>query len=155
MATAIDDALAALRETGGAVEFMELAARAARRLPAVLNAVAEGADAFARRTDGVKSGIGDPTAARAIFELTTARAWLESLERERVELEQTIGRALALIESVRESMGDGCADALERHYVDGEPWQDVADDAGVTYRTVMYRRESALVYLDDLAHYGD
>lgn len=147
----LNDALTAMRETGGALEFMQLAARSARRLPAVLNAIEEGADAFLRHTDGIRAGIGDPTASRALFELTTARERLDALERERAELESTVGRALVLIQAIREDMGDGCASSVERHYLDGESWAAIADGEGVSYRTVMYRRESALDYLDALS----
>ena len=96
---------------------------------------------------GAPSGTGDPTYAAALSregladEIARARARLE-------EAEDEVGGLLRDLEAMRRAGHGREADVLEVYYVDlSGTWSEVAEELGVSLRTVHNRRDVALVWL--------
>lgn len=73
-------------------------------------------------------GISDPTAARAIRNVDEWGERLQELRSRENELERFVGVSLALIQAVRDGLGDDYADILEQRYIDCFSWRDVELD---------------------------
>jgi len=97
------------------------------------------------RPDSVRTGNGDPTAARAVYNLDTLAGKLESLRSEERDLLETIGRALAVIEGVRKGLGDEYASILDQRYIDGLPWRFV-EYGGETVSPSTGKRKAAVAF---------
>lgn len=75
---------------------------------------------------GVKgSGISDPTANRAAYNVDVLGDKLDEMRARLEELEDSVGLALAIIEGVRVGLGDIYAELLDQRYIDGLPWKFV------------------------------
>ena len=133
----------------GARAFFENARDAVRRLDDVLVLIMTGCDDW--RPDGGRgSGIGDPTAAKAIRNVDVLADKLDALRAEERELTATIGEALALIEAVRDGLGEGYGDVLEARYIDCWQWERVRDDYGVPKSTGHYLLNVAFDWIDSI-----
>lgn len=114
----------------GARAFFEQARDAVRRLDDVHALIMSGCDDW--RPDGGRgSGIGDPTAAKAIRNVDVLADKLDALMAEERELTATIGEALALIEAVRDGLGKRYGDLLEWRYIDCWDWGRIYDASEV------------------------
>ena len=114
----------------GARAFFEHAMDAVRRLDDVHALIMTGCDDW--RPDGGRgSGIGDPTAAKAIRNVDVLADKLDALRAEERELTATIGEALALIEAVRDGLGEGYGNLLEWRYIDCWDWGRIYDASEV------------------------
>lgn len=110
--------------------FFEQARDAVRRLDDVHALIMTGCDDW--RPDGGRgSGIGDPTAAKAIRNVDVLADKLDALRAEERELTATIGEALALIEAVRDGLGKRYGDMLEWRYIDCWDWGRIYDASEV------------------------
>ena len=69
----------------------------------------------------------------------------------RSALKDEIGRALVVIEGVRRGFKPEWADLIERHYVDGAPWEDVASETGESSKTVKRHAYAALDWVDSIS----
>ena len=91
----------------------------------------------------------DPTASRAMGraglddEIATVRATLDRC----VEI---VGQCGAAISNVELALGVECAEVLEIYYVDcADTWTEVAWETGMSYSSVIRRRDSAIAWLDE------
>lgn len=133
----------------GARAFFEQARDAVRRLDDVHALIMTGCDDW--RPDGGRgSGIGDPTAAKAIRNVDVLADKLDALRAEERELTATIGEALALIEAVRDGLGEGYGDLLEWRYIDCWDWGRVRDDYGIPKSTGHYLLNVAFDWIDSI-----
>lgn len=81
------------------------------------------------RPEGVRiRGIADPTASTAIRNVDEREAEVAELRRREEYLESFIGTTMAIIEAVREGLGEDYAAILDQRYIDGLPWRDVVVD---------------------------
>lgn len=72
-----------------------------------------------------KSGNGDPTANRAVYNIDVWGVRLKELRDRETELLEIIGRVLVDIELVRVEFGNDYADILDQRYIDCLPWSQV------------------------------
>ena len=72
--------------------------------------------------------ISDPTASKAIRNVDEWGEKLQELRKRESELESFIGVSLALIEAVRNGLGDSYASILDQRYIDCLAWRDVRID---------------------------
>ena len=139
------DVMAELHGYSESRPFFEDVARKVRRLSFLHEVMIYGLDAVQPGQGGGKaSGVPDPTAGRALAESSV----VEAARAEACAIEDAIGAALALIEGVRRGLGEAYADVLERHYVDGASFSDVADEMGITKMTAINRRDVACDWVD-------
>ena len=92
----------------------------------------------------------DPTANAAIYRVDELDQLLAALRAEERELLRTIGEALAVIQGVREGLGDKYADALEWRYIDCRTWEYIRDECGVSRSTARGRIDVALDWVDSI-----
>lgn len=71
------------------------------------------------------NSLSDPTAAAAIRNVDEWAIEEAELIRRREQLEHYIGESLAIIQGVRDGLGDTYADVIEQRYVDGLAWCDI------------------------------
>ena len=104
------------------------------------------------KPDSVKgSGISDPTASRAIYNVDVLGEKLELLRAREAELIDYIGVTLAIIEGVREGLGSDYADILDQRYIDGLPWRDVCvGGSPVPLSTGKHKVSIAFDWIDSL-----
>lgn len=143
------DALQAMRDQGGARPFFETVRRGVSRLDDVtreLDALKDGMPTGGGHASG--SGIGKPTEARALWLVCDAPVMAQRLEDERDRLTYVIGRGLVLVELLRVGLGGTYADAVERHFVDGMRWADVAEAMGYSESHAKRLGGVALDWLD-------
>lgn len=101
------------------------------------------------RAPGVRgSGLGDPTAARALARM----AALEGLETERAELEAVTEYGRRLIRGIAKGLGAKYAKVLECHYLGGLSWAETAKRAGVSKSTALLWRDTACDWADSVGH---
>lgn len=72
----------------------------------------------------------DPTASRAIYAVDELSDKLEALRKEETELQTQIGETLAIIQSVRDGLGEEYAALLEARYIDCFAWVSVKSILG-------------------------
>lgn len=133
----------------GARAFFEQTRDAVRRLDDVHALIMSGCDDW--RPDGGRgSGIGDPTAAKAIRNVDVLADKLDALRAEERELTDTIGEALALIEAVRDGLGEGYGDVLEWRYIDCCDWKRVQEEHGIKRHIGYYRVNVAFDWVDSI-----
>ena len=100
---------------------------------------------------GVKSSaISDPTATRAIRNVDELQGRLEALRSRESELESFIGVSLALIEAVRDGLGDKYANVLDARYIDGCKWSWIAEEYGIKRQRGNYLLNIAFDYIDSV-----
>ena len=100
---------------------------------------------------GVKSqGVSDPTASKAIRNVDEWGEQLVELRKCEAELEHFIGTTLALIEAVRNGLGDDYAVLLDARYIDDEPWAHIQDDYGITRQRGHYLLNIAFDWIDSV-----
>ena len=100
---------------------------------------------------GVKSqGVSDPTAAKAIRNVDEWGEQLVELRKREAELEHFIGTTLAIIEAVRDGLGDTYAQLLDARYIDDEPWAHITDDYGITRQYGHYLMNIAFDWIDSV-----
>lgn len=80
------------------------------------------------RPDGIKAGMPDPTANRAIYNVDVLGVQIEEWRKREAELVKFIGATIRIISGVRRGLGDAYASILEQRYIDGLPWADVKHD---------------------------
>lgn len=135
--------------TLNAKETFEDAARAARRLAVVVSELAAMDEAW-HHGEWLPCGSGgryrDPTAGRAEYRM----ARTDRLNAERAELAQIVAEARALTAGVAALLGSSYGDALTQRYIEGRPWQEVADKLGVSLSTARNRANAALDTIDSL-----
>ena len=77
---------------------------------------------------GVKvHAVSDPTASRAIRNVDEWGEQLAELRKRESELEHFIGVSLAIIEAVRDGLGETYAQLLDARYIDDEPWAHIQE----------------------------
>lgn len=97
------------------------------------------------------SGISDPTANRAAYNVDTWQDKLIELRGRESELQAFIGLSLRIIESVREGLGDDYASILEQRYIDCYPWRWVTVGAKqVVKRTGIQKVNVAFDWIDSM-----
>lgn len=99
---------------------------------------------------GKGSGIGDPTANRAIRNVDVLADKLEALKAEEQELTRLIGDSLVIIQAVRDGLGEEYGDVLEARYIDCWQWQRIADDYGIPRSTGHYLLNIAFDWIDSV-----
>lgn len=98
---------------------------------------------------GARGASSDPTASLAHARIEGLGREIEAKRAELDGLVEVVGAGLAVIERVRHAVGARAADALELYYVDRSPtWSAVADELGVSLRTVQRDRDRALDWMD-------
>ena len=129
-------------------ETFEQAREAARRIEQ-LQFELELAEPPRRATGGPSApGNGDPTARSAEWRVDA----LADKAREMEQLQALVGEALRVIEGVRSGLGERYAMVLERHYIDRAGWTEIADETGVTSRTLVRWRDVACDWVDSVGH---
>lgn len=83
----------------------------------------QGDDWHPERIKGTE--VPDPTGNKAAYNVDELGPMLEELRKREGELERFIGTTLAIIEGVREGLGDLYAAILDQRYIDGLPWSQV------------------------------
>ena len=100
-------------------------------------------------------GIANPTESRAIYEIDVLADRLESLKARERELLEFIGTTLAIIEGVRDGLGNDYAEILDQRYIDGFRWSDVTvDGEQVSERTGRYKVSIAFDWIDSVGLTG-
>lgn len=77
----------------------------------------------------------DPTANRAIYNVDELGGKLERLREEESELLERIGVALAIVQGVRDGLGERYADVLEARYIDCWEWKRVKEELKIKKST--------------------
>jgi hypothetical protein len=96
-----------------------------------------------------KSGNGDPTANRAVYNVDVWGVRLKELRDRETELLEVIGRVLVDIELVRGEFGNDYADILDQRYIDCLPWSQVElHGRRVKLSTGKKRVKEAFAWLD-------
>jgi len=96
-----------------------------------------------------KSGNGDPTANRAVYNVDVWGVRLKELRDRESELLEIIGRVLVDIELVRGEFGSDYADILDQRYIDCLPWSQVElHGRKVKLSTGKKRVKEAFAWLD-------
>ena len=96
-----------------------------------------------------KSGNGDPTANRAVYNVDVWGVRLKELRDRETELLEIIGRVLVDIELVRGEFGNDYADILDQRYIDCLPWSQVElHGRRVKLSTGKKRVKEAFAWLD-------
>ena len=96
-----------------------------------------------------KSGNGDPTANRAVYNVDVWGVRLKELRDRESELLEIIGRVLVDIELVRGEFGSDYADILDQRYIDCLPWSQVElHGRRVKLSTGKKRVKEAFAWLD-------
>lgn len=96
-----------------------------------------------------KSGNGDPTANRAVYNVDVWGVRLKELRDRETELLEIIGRVLVDIELVRGEFGSDYADILDQRYIDCLPWSQVElHGRRVKLSTGKKRVKEAFAWLD-------
>lgn len=126
-------ALAEMSVTG-AHEFFRSLPRCIGRMAAVTFQLEEGVDSAPSGGGGGHSGAGisKPTESRALWLLCEAPKLRERLEAEQQQLAHTIGHGLVLCQYLREVLGSEYGEAVERKYIDGLSWPQVADEMDIS-----------------------
>lgn len=101
--------------------------RAVQRLDEIQWSIINECEDWKPPTNGVRVGISDPTANKAIYRTVELSAKLEALKREEHDLTAFIGQSLWLIECVRKGLGEKYANLLEARYIDLWSWQAIRD----------------------------
>lgn len=94
--------------------------------------------------------ISDPTARAAIYNVDELSPRLEALHAERDELLSYIGDTLAIIEAIRNGLGDKFADACDWLYIDCMTARDIRLQHGVVKRTLYNRVDIACDWVDSI-----
>lgn len=131
---------------GDARAFLDSVAHAVSRM-AVLRAEMEEIQAGGDPRHGPRvhrPGVSDPTAASALRRMDA----LADKAKQVADCEDLVGECLVLIANVRAHLGDMYAEVIDRFYMDGETWADIAGDLMVDERTA--RR-----YRDKVCEWGD
>lgn len=97
---------------------------------------------------GGHAGISDPTAARALFLLTTDQQEREKAQRKLERCEELVGVGLRVIHAVDKGLGERYATVLELHYVDCQSIRDCAERLKASAATVKRDLGIACDWLD-------
>lgn len=82
------------------------------------------------KPQGVKTrGTQDPTASKAIYNVDEWDKKLAQLRKREKELESFVGVTVAIIDAVRDGLGEDFASILEQRYINCFPWRYVTIDA--------------------------
>lgn len=101
------------------------------------------------------NGIADPTASRAVYEIDVLEDLLEQLKEREQELIDFIGTTLAVIEGVRNGLGNDYAEILDQRYIDGLKWEDLEIDGKPIPKTTAWRKQSiAFDWIDSVGLTG-
>lgn len=95
-------------------------------------------------------GISDPTANRAIRNITVLADKLDALRAEEEELTNLIGDSLVVIQGVRDGLGERYAQLLEARYIDCWSWDRVDDEYGIGRSTGHYLLGIAFDWIDSV-----
>lgn len=100
---------------------------------------------------GVKvHAVSDPTASRAIRNVDEWGEQLAELRKRESELEHFIGVSLAIIEAVRDGLGETYAQLLDARYIDDEPWAHITELTGVPRQRGHYMMNIAFDWIDSV-----
>ena len=101
------------------------------------------------------TGVAKPTESRAIYELDVLAGRIEQLKAREQELLEFIGTTLAIIEGVRNGLGNDYAEILDQRYIDGFRWSEVTvDGETVNERTGRYKVSIAFDWIDSVGLTG-
>ena len=92
----------------------------------------------------------DPTANAAIRNVDELEGKLRALREEESELIDMIGEALAIIQAVRDGLGNKYADVLEWRYIDCMTWDNIKREYDVAKQTGRYRLNIAFDWIDSI-----
>ena len=92
----------------------------------------------------------NPTANAAIHRIDYVENALKALRAEESELTEIIGRALVVIQAVRDGLGDKYAEVLEWRFIDCLSWSRIRDDYGVAKQTGYRRVNVACDWVDSI-----
>lgn len=134
--------------SGDTRAFLESVGRAVRRIDVLRAEIAEleeGGDP--RCGDRVHSpGISDPTSSAAIGRLGAIDERRSAIS----DCEDLIGEGLVLVANVRARLGDMHGEVIDRYYIDGQSWEDIAFDLMVSRSTCIRYRDAACEWADGL-----
>lgn len=100
---------------------------------------------------GVKvHAVSDPTASRAIRNVDEWGEQLAELRKRESELEHFIGTTLAIIEAVRDGLGETYAQLLDARYIDDEPWRDIQERLNINKKRGSYLLGIAFDWIDSV-----
>lgn len=142
------DALQAVRQSGDARRFFQDVRHSVGRLDEVRAELQDIADMMPQSGAGHGGGIGKPTETRALWLACDAPLLAQRLEAEQARLERVIGCGLVLCRYLRDGLGETYGEVIEARYVDCEPWQDVAEDAGYSVPHAKRLADVACDWLD-------
>lgn len=97
-----------------------------------------------------RATVSDPTANRAVYNVEVLSERLASLRKREAELIEFIGGTLAIIQGVRDGLGNEYADVLDGYYIDGVTWREVAKELGASVSTCKRQRDIACDWVDSL-----
>lgn len=97
-----------------------------------------------------KHAISDPTASAAIRRVDEIDGRLAALRAEEAELIDLIGETLAIIQAVRDGLGDKYADVLEWRFIDCVAWACIHDEHGLAKQTGRDRISVAFDWIDSI-----
>ena len=100
---------------------------------------------------GVKvHAVSDPTASRAIRNVDEWGEQLAELRKRESELEHFIGVSLAIIEAVRDGLGETYAQLLDARYIDDEPWAHIQERLNINKKRGSYLLNIAFDWIDSV-----
>lgn len=100
---------------------------------------------------GVKvHAVSDPTASRAIRNVDEWGEQLAELRKRESELEHFIGVSLAIIEAVRDGLGETYAQLLDARYIDDEPWAHIQERLNINKKRGSYLLGIAFDWIDSV-----
>lgn len=132
----------------GARAYFADVRRAARRIEELtreIGALLDGDVPMTASTVTVRGGDqSDPTASAAF----KAAELLADARAERDACIEMVGEALQVIDGLRRCFSRK-ADVVERYYVDGVEWDEVAEGLGIARRTALTWRDEMMAWLDE------
>ena len=98
-----------------------------------------------------KGNTSDPTATHAIYVVDNLEEKMRALRQEEQELETFIGESLAIIEAVRNGLGEDYANVLTGRYIDCFYWHSVLSVYNISSKGTAHRlHDIALDWIDSV-----
>lgn len=91
-------------------------------------------------------GISDPTSSAAIGRLGAIDERMGTIS----DCEDLIGEGLVLVANVRARLSDMHGEVLDRYYIDGQSWEDIAFDLLIGESTARRYRDKACEWCDSI-----
>ena len=118
------------------------------RVESVITAGVDGIEPRRYDTRHCKGETGDPTMSAALFKAEVAVRIYDNAVTRHKELTDWIGDVLHLLDGIGAALGSGYAECLERHYIDGHDWHEIAEDMGCTPRHARRMAGTACDWVD-------